>query len=608
MLANGSNTPFAWNYLDGSDLKSLLGYPNGLTASWQYDANGQLLQVKNAFDVAAAPSPSQTSVISQYDYAYDAVGRRVACGKSGSAFAQDDTVAYGYNARSELTNAVAAVDSDYRYAYDFDDIGNRESSSERGTNSVYTANGLSQYTSVDDFAPQFDDDGNQTLIKTATGIWHVTYNGENRPILWTCLLSNNQTITNQTIISMSFDRMGRRVTKNDQRFIYDGYLQIANFELQTSNIKLQTFIWDPTEPVSTRPLVWGQCEGSTILNFEPSTLNFYTHDGNKNVSEVVGAHGDVSAHYEYVPFGALVAKTGDSAIGNPFRFSSEYADDALGLIYYNYRHYAPISGTWCSRDSLGEESSLHLALFCRNSSIARYDLLGLIVHPMFGFDTDWWLENNRPTRTQLEKDRDELESRLAASCPQGDEPIPTPWKSLCCKESCKKQAHELAWAIYEEVEKRAKNVLIGGRIGNSIVSLLLAWKIVTGHGQEIGQEVHSIAWSCTDWQLFVGDAFKEYKKKYPDGEGGLKSERCFNAKEAQGYIPLVYPFNILDIRIDVNLSLIGDPLMDVPLITFPAPGLYIPTRHQWEDIIPPDSSSPVQIDPWPSGGKRLFRK
>ncbi len=55
---------------------------------------------------------------------------------SDSAFAQDG------NEKSELTNAVAAVDSDYRYAYDFDDIGNRETSSERVTNFVYAANQL----------------------------------------------------------------------------------------------------------------------------------------------------------------------------------------------------------------------------------------------------------------------------------------------------------------------------------------------------------------------------------------------------------------------------------------------------------------------------------
>ena len=62
--------------------------------------------------------------------------------------AWDCCLASGYNEKSELTDAVAAVDSDYRYSYAFDDIGNREASSERGTNSVYTANQLNQYCSV----------------------------------------------------------------------------------------------------------------------------------------------------------------------------------------------------------------------------------------------------------------------------------------------------------------------------------------------------------------------------------------------------------------------------------------------------------------------------
>ena len=138
---------------------------------------------------------------------------------SGIAFTQNDTLSYGYNEKSELTNAVASVDAVYRYAYDFDDIGNRETSSERGTNSAYTVNQLNQYTAVDDFSPQFDDDGNQTLDKTVTGIWFVNYNGENRPILWS---RGTNTIT------MSYDRLGRRIAKNDKCFVYDNYLQIAN--------------------------------------------------------------------------------------------------------------------------------------------------------------------------------------------------------------------------------------------------------------------------------------------------------------------------------------------------------------------------------------------
>ena len=351
---------FTWSYLLGSDLKSSLSYPNGLSASWTYDANNQLLQVCNA---------TPTNVISQYDYTYDAAGRRVACGKSGTAFAHDDTLSYGYNEKSELTNAVAAVDADYHYSYDFDDIGNRESSSERGTNSLYTANQLNQYTAITDvtathpssdiatqcslrsgdisssqtFQPQFDDDGNQTLIKTATGIWSVTYNGENRPILWENVSTNSPTPNSSTppLISMSFDRMGRRVTKNAQRFVYDGYLQIANFEIVITNSQLTThnpqlFVWDPTEPVATRPLVWNRA----------SFAMYYTHDGNKNVSEVIASYGAFAAHYEYAPFGAVTIQFGIFAAVNPWRFSSEHADDELALSYYNYRHYEPLTGRW----------------------------------------------------------------------------------------------------------------------------------------------------------------------------------------------------------------------------------------------------------------------
>ena len=154
---------FSWSYLPGSDLKSSLAYPNGLTSSWQYDANSQLLQVCNA---------TPTNVISQYD-----------------------TISF---------------------AYHYDDIGNRESSSERGSNSVYTANSLNQYAAVDGFSPQFDDDGNQTLVKTATGIWSVTYNGENRPVLWTLVNSstpNSTTPLRKQVLRRLFSRPYPRASR-----------------------------------------------------------------------------------------------------------------------------------------------------------------------------------------------------------------------------------------------------------------------------------------------------------------------------------------------------------------------------------------------------------
>jgi RHS repeat-associated protein len=342
-------------------MKSSLVYPNGLTASWTYDANNQLLQVCNAFP---------TNVISQYDYTYDLAGRRINVSKTGIAFTQDDTVSYGYNVRSELTNAVAAVDSNYRYTYDFDEIGNRETSSERGANSVYTANNLNQYTAVDDFTPQFDDDGNQTLVKTTTGIWQVKYNGENRPIFW---------VQGTNTISMSYDRMGRRVTKNDQRFIYDGYLCIGKIEDSTSIhyslSPIHCFVWDPTEPIATRPLVWSF---STVQPFNFSTF-YYAHDANKNVSEIIASDSAFSLHYEYTPFGAVTIQRGASAVSNFWRFSSEYAEDDTETVYYNFRHYEPCCGRWLSTDPIGNRhGDLSLYCFLYNNPLWNIDRLGLL--------------------------------------------------------------------------------------------------------------------------------------------------------------------------------------------------------------------------------------
>ena len=178
---------------------------------------------------------------------------------------------------------------------------------------------------------------------------------------------------------MSFDRMGRRVTKNARRFVYDGYLQIANFERQTSNIKLQTFIWDPSEPVATRPLVWNS---STFQPFNFST-SYYTHEVNKNVSEILSADGEILAHYEYTPFGTVSDQCGEFASVNPWRFSSEFAEDDTATVYYNYRHYEPMVGRWLSRDPLGERSSLSgedgLFVAFLNNPIGCIDILGLRV-------------------------------------------------------------------------------------------------------------------------------------------------------------------------------------------------------------------------------------
>ena len=107
------------------------------------------------------------------------------------------TISLAYN---RAGRQIQAIDAAGVTTFLYDDFGNCISSLGLGTNRTYTANNLNQYTSVSnsaasalsarEFIPQYDDDGNQTLIQTATGIWSVTYNGENRSILWTLVLSS----------------------------------------------------------------------------------------------------------------------------------------------------------------------------------------------------------------------------------------------------------------------------------------------------------------------------------------------------------------------------------------------------------------------------------
>lgn len=367
---------YTYGYLPGTDLKSSLTVGTAGRTDWTYEPSRDLLtQVKNtAFG----------SVVSQYDYVNDAIGRRTEISRSGTRMTETRSDAYGYNDRNELTNAVKNATLN-EYAYHYDDIGNRLSSLDLGEGRQYESNNLNQYVSIaeseDEFTPQFDDDGNQTLVKTSTGVWSVTYNGENRPVLWSCGATN---------ITMKYDRMGRRVeyvemmngnTNTHHRFVYDGYLCVQRLNGASNNAVELAFGWDPTEPVATRPL-WMQRVSGTY-NF------FYFHDGNKNVSELVSYQTSrgVPAHYEYAPFGTVTAATTNTVFTafnvsevNPYRFSSEYSDDALGLVYYNYRHYDSALGRWLVRDPIGESVLPNIYGMCFNQTIFYFDVLGLKVY------------------------------------------------------------------------------------------------------------------------------------------------------------------------------------------------------------------------------------
>ena len=85
---------------------------------------------------------------------------------------------------------------------------------------------------------------------------------------------------------------------------------------------------------------------------------FYAYDANGNVTDLVGTNGQFLAQYQYDPYGNLTQASGSEASANPFKFSTKYLDVETGLYYYGYRYYMPEMGRWCSRDPIGEESTV----------------------------------------------------------------------------------------------------------------------------------------------------------------------------------------------------------------------------------------------------------
>ncbi len=103
---------------------------------------------------------------------------------------------------------------------------------------------------------------------------------------------------------------------------------------------------------------------------------YYTHDLLKSTTALFGIRAGRRALYEYGPYGNILRMEGNAAEDNPFRFSSEYADDELGLVYYNYRYYNPQNGRWISRDPVIEKQRDNVYTYAYNTPSILIDARG----------------------------------------------------------------------------------------------------------------------------------------------------------------------------------------------------------------------------------------
>ena len=373
LAAEGMETPFSWTYCEQGGLVEQLAYPNGMTRVNTYENSRDLLSVIDYRRPGSANPPAR------HEYDYDALGRPTRRRDTWNTAAPKTTRLFTYNSRGELVGDQLRPGG--RFGYQYDNIGNRKEAFEFGNTTDYETDELNRYAGIvrnggEAFTPQYDADGNQTLVKTSTGIWTVTYNAENRPVKF-------ESEDGGTTVECAYDSMGRRFEKKvtvggttgfHARYLYRDYLQVAECDLTGETPALvRSYLWDPSEPEATRVLAMTRWEANGTQVKEHL---YCMHDAMKNVTSLFGEARGRRALYEYRPYGGLVTSEGNMAQENKFRFSCEYMDDELGLIYYNYRHLNPNDGRWISRDPIAEQGGWNLFAFVKNNSIINFDYLG----------------------------------------------------------------------------------------------------------------------------------------------------------------------------------------------------------------------------------------
>jgi RHS repeat-associated protein len=401
-----SAVSFNYGYNNANQRTSVVKSSDSYDSTWLYgyDSLGQVTNAVSRWGDGTFVEGQQ------FAYSFDDIGNRKWAKTGGDSAGQNlRTSYYAANNRNEYTsrtvpgyldltglaaatNAVTVNDSAAnRYGQYF----RKELTVDNGSGPVWqgvtvTAPSETNVTGNVYLAPTnevfgYDYDGNLTN----DGRWTYTWDAENRPVTMYTNVAIGVPSEANLKIDFTYDVAGRRIQKvvsawsggayvpqSTNRFVYDGWNLVA--EVTPASAPIRRYVWGLDLSGSEQGA--GGVGGLVALCYQSTqtTNAFAAFDGNGNVVGLVNvADGAVIAQFEFGPFGELVRASGSMAGFVPMRFSTKYQDGETDLLYYGYRYYKCGTGSWVSRDPIGESGGRNLYALVGNCPVFGVDSFGL---------------------------------------------------------------------------------------------------------------------------------------------------------------------------------------------------------------------------------------
>ncbi|MEM7592101.1 MAG: RHS repeat-associated core domain-containing protein, partial [Cyanobacteria bacterium P01_A01_bin.83] len=323
---------------------------NGTYTEYSYDLAGQLLSINN---FAPDDTLNSSSV-----YTYDALGRQT------NLTTLDGEWTYDYDGTGQLIGALFISDnpdlSNQNFTYEYDAAGNRITTTNKGVSTDYTTNNLNQYTDVDGFEYQYDDDGNLVSQTTDEGTFLYGYNSENQLI--------SVTEPDGTLTSYEYDPFGNRIAS-----VVDG---------ERTEYLVDPFGFGDVvgEYDADGDLIASYTHGLGLESItNPEASYYYDFNATGSTVGLTDADGGVANSYFYSPFGDDIAET--ETVINPFEFVGQFgvAEEANGLDFMRARFYDSDTGRFISPDPIGLDSGDgNLYRYAENDPVSLIDPEGNI--------------------------------------------------------------------------------------------------------------------------------------------------------------------------------------------------------------------------------------